>query len=190
MNLRRGEIGLLLALLAALLVPRLVGLSADPPLDFQAGYLPDEGAWAHNARQHVLFGPWVMDEHNPGLFAAPLYTGVLAGVYRLFGVGLFQTRLLSAIAGVLTCLLLYALLRAERSSRQSLPPALILGFSYFMLSNNRVGFTESFQLVFITAAAAAVLRAARYRWWGALAGVCFVASLLAKPSAIVLARPR
>jgi 4-amino-4-deoxy-L-arabinose transferase-like glycosyltransferase len=183
---RRGEIGLVLVLLAVVLVPRVVRLSADPPVDFQSGYLPDEGAWAHNARQHVLFGRWVMEEHNPGLFAAPFYTATLAGVYRLFGVGLVQTRLLSAVAGAMTCVLLYGLLRAERSSRDSLPPALILGSSYFMLSNNRVGFTESLQLLLITATSLAVLYAARRAWWGVLGGVCFVAALLAKPSAVVL----
>jgi hypothetical protein len=85
MKIRRAEIGFVLALLVIVLVPRLFRLSADPPLDFQTGYQPDEGAWAHNARQHVLFGRWVMEDHNPGLFAAPLYTLVLEGVYRLAG---------------------------------------------------------------------------------------------------------
>ncbi len=186
MKSRRGEIGLVLVLLAVVMVPRLVRLSADPPVDFQTGYLPDEGAWAHNARQHVLFGRWVMEEHNPGLFAAPLYTATLAGVYQLLGIGLVETRLLSAVAGAMTCLLLYCLLRAERSSQDSMPPALILGVSYFMLSNNRVGFTESLQLLLITATSLAVVCAARRTWWGLLGGACFVASLLAKPSAVVL----
>jgi hypothetical protein len=187
MKTRRAEIGFLLALLVIVLVPRLVRLSADPPLDFQTGYQPDEGAWAHNARQHVLFGRWVMEQHNPGLFAAPLYSVALAGVYRLAGVGLLQTRLLSVIAGTLTCLILYGLLRAERTPRESVPPVLLLGGSYFMLSNNRVGFTESLQLVLIITSCLALLRAARSPWWGALSGVFFIASLLAKPSAIVLA---
>ncbi|HSE68161.1 MAG TPA: glycosyltransferase family 39 protein [Gemmatimonadales bacterium] len=186
MKSRGREIGLVLLLLAVVLVPRVLRLAADPPVDFQTGYLPDEGAWAHNARQHVLFGRWVMEEHNPALFAAPLYTATLAGVYRLFGVGLIQTRLLSAIAGAMTCLLLYGLLRADRSSRDSLPPVLILGFSYFMLTNNRVGFTESLQLLLITATTLAVLSSARRPWWGVIGGVCFVAALLAKPSAAVL----
>ncbi|HEY7028352.1 MAG TPA: glycosyltransferase family 39 protein [Gemmatimonadales bacterium] len=186
MKTRRTEIGLVLLLLVIVLVPRLVRLSADPPVDFQSGYLPDEGAWAHNARQHVLFGRWVMEEHNPGLFAAPLYTATLVGVYQLFGVGLIQTRLLSAVAGAMTCLLLYGLLRAERSPGDSLPPALLLGFSYFMLSNNRVGFTESLQLLLITATSLAVLYAARRAGWGVIGGICFVAALLAKPSAVVL----
>src|SRR5262245_2634178 len=127
-----------------------------------------------------------MEEHNPGLFAAPLYTATLTGVYELLGVGLIQTRLLSAIAGAMTCLLLYGLLRAERPWRDSLPPALILGFSYFMLTNHRVGFTESLQLLFITASSLFVLYAARRAWWGLIGGVCFVAALLAKPSAVIL----
>ena len=186
MTLRRGEIGLVFVLLAIVLAPRLVRLSADPPVDFHLGYLPDEGAWAHNARQRVVFGHWVMEGHNPGLFAAPLYTATLAGVYRLFGVGWVQTRLLSAVAGAMTCLLLYGMLRAERSPRDSIPPALILGLNYFMLSNNRVGFTESLQLLLITATSLAVLYAARRPGWGVLGGACFVASLLAKPSAVVM----
>ena len=176
----------ILALVVVALLPRVIFLGADPPVDFQMGFLSDEGAWAHNARQHLLFGRWIMDEHNPGIFAAPLYSLALDGLYRLIGIGLVETRLLSAVSGFLTCLLWYAALRARLAVRHALPPALVLGVSYFMLSNNRVAFTESFQLLLITGAVAAVLHSLRRPAWAIAGGICFTLSLLVKPSAAVI----
>lgn len=175
-----------LVLVLVTLLPRILFLGADPPVDFQMGFLADEGAWAHNARQHVLFGRWIMDEHNPGIFAAPLYTLALDGLYRLIGIGLAETRLLSALSGFLTCLLWYAALRSRLAVRDALVPALVLGVSYFMLSNNRVAFTESFQLLLITGAVAGVLHSLRRPRWAIAAGACFTLSLLVKPSAAVI----
>ncbi|MGH7702136.1 MAG: hypothetical protein ACREMO_03530, partial [Gemmatimonadales bacterium] len=175
------------ALLVLVLLPRVLALGADPPADFHFHFLDDEGWWAHNAYLHARFGRWVMDDLNPSLFAAPAYTVVLAGVYRAFGIGLAQTRLLSGLSGFLTCLLLYVLLRTRLSPGRALVPALSLGLSYFMLSNNRVGFTESFQLLLITASFAAIVHSARHSGWAVTGGVCFVLALLAKPSAIAMA---
>ena len=176
----------ILALIALALLPRLIFLGADPPVDFQMGYLPDEGAWAHNARNHVLFGRWIMDEHNPGIFAAPLYTLALDILYRVIGIGLVETRLLSALSGFLTCVAWYAGLRAVLPVRRALPSALVLSLGYFMLSNNRVAFTESFQLMLITLSVAAVLHSLRRPRWAIVGGCCFVLSLLVKPSAAII----
>ena len=93
---RHDLLALALVLLVALL-PRIVELGADPPARVLGAFLSDEGWWAQNARQRVLFGEWVMDEHNPALFAAPAYTAALTLTYQLAGLGLAQTRLLSAL---------------------------------------------------------------------------------------------
>jgi 4-amino-4-deoxy-L-arabinose transferase-like glycosyltransferase len=181
-----GDALAILALVVFTLLPRVIYLGADPPVDFQMGFMPDEGAWAHNARQHVLFGRWIMDEHNPGIFATPLYSLALSLLYRLIGIGLVETRLLSALSGFFICVLWYAGLRALLPVRRALPPALVLGLSYFMLSNNRVAFTESFQLLLITASVAAVLHSLRRPAWALVGGCCLVLSLLVKPSAAVM----
>ena len=58
---RHDLLALALVLLVALL-PRIVELGADPPARVLGAFLSDEGWWAQNARQRVLFGEWVMDE--------------------------------------------------------------------------------------------------------------------------------
>jgi 4-amino-4-deoxy-L-arabinose transferase-like glycosyltransferase len=161
-------------------------LTADPVPGVHDNALFDEGGWAHNARNRVVFGHWIMDENNASLFAAPLYSATLAGVYALTGVGLAETRLLSAAAGIISCLLIFGFLRRHDSEGRALAVSLVLGCSYFMLSNNRVGFTESFQLVFILASAGGVLMAEKRPGWAVFAGASFAAALLTKPSAIFL----
>jgi len=174
---------LLLVLVAAL--PRLTLLEADPAVRLSPGLLADEGWWAQNARQHALFGKWVMDEHNPALYVAPVYTMALRGVYALAGVGLWQTRLVSALAGVLTCLALYLALRAMLPPRRAVAPALVLALSLMAVTLNRVAYTESLQLLLLTLTVAGVLWSARYPAAGIVGGLTLVLAVLCKPNALV-----
>ncbi len=183
---RRSEVWAVLLLLAAAALPRLIALAADPAPDRDIEFLYDEGLWLHNARNHVLFGAWVLDEQHAALGVTPLYTAVLALVYRVLGVGFAQTRLLAGLSGILTVLVLYAALRARVGLRQALAPALVLSLSYFTVTSNRVGLPESFQLLLATAAAAGVLLAVERPVWGVLGGAGFVLCQLAKPSAALL----
>lgn len=181
----RDVAGLALVIAVAL-VPRLLALAADPPGDLEYYFLMDEGLWAYNARQYALFGRWIMDDHNPPVHVAPLYTAALAGVYRWLGVGLAQTRLLSAAAGALACGLLYLAVRVTHPRRVALGCGLGLAGSYFMLSHNRVALVESLQLLFVVAMVAGALAGTRRLGWAALGGVAFALALLAKPSAAAM----
>ncbi len=176
----------LLVLVVLVLLPRLVALAADPPRDLESNWIFDEGWWAHNARNVVLFGHWIRDQHNPAFFLTPLYSVTLALVYRVAGIGLAQTRLLSGVAGFLTCVVLYLALRRSRPTAEALVTALALGLSYPMLVMNRVGLTESFQLLFIVATIAAALEAVARPRWALVTGLAFGASMLSKPSALVI----
>lgn len=174
---------LIVALVATL--PRLLFLDADPPPGLGAAFLTDEGWWSHNARQWALFGEWIMDEQNLPIYSTPAYTFVLGLIYKLLGVGFFQTRLLSALSGAATCLVLYGMLRGK-DRRVALLAALLLALSYPMLLHNRIGLTESFKMLFLTLAAAAVLRSIERPRWGIAAGALMVVALLAKSSAIIM----
>lgn len=171
-----------LILLAA--VPRLLHLDADPRQDFQATYLADEGLYAHNARLHALFGSWTMDDHNVALFTAPLHTASVRASYALFGTGLWQTRLPSAIAGILTCLVLYAFLRRETTRGIAVAATLLLTLSGFVTSHNRVAYTESIQVLLLTIGFFAALRSRAATWWAAVSAVSLIAAMLAKPSSL------
>jgi 4-amino-4-deoxy-L-arabinose transferase-like glycosyltransferase len=181
------EVGALLLVLLVAAVPRLVVLNADPPVRVSAALVTDEGWWAQNARQHALFGKWVMDQHNPALYVTPVYTLALRGVYEVAGVGIWQTRLVSALSGILTCLALYAGLRAVLPRRRALFPALVLALSLMGITLNRIAFTESLQLLLATLSLAAVLWAAHRPAWGVAGGIALVLAVLCKPNAAVLA---
>ncbi len=180
----RAEWLQLLVLALVIALPRLFALDADPPGDLHLHFITDEGWWAHNARQHALFGRWIMDEHNPPLYSTPLYTLLLSWVYALLGVGFYATRLLSGLSGIATCAIVYAFIRREVSRDAAFASALVLGCGYFFLTNNRAGFVESLQLAFATLAILAAIRSREAPRWGAVSALSLVASLLSKPSAI------
>lgn len=182
----RGDLQALVLLLLVALLPRLLFLDADPPSQVLGAFLSDEGWWAQNARQRVLFGQWIMDDHNPALFAAPVYTAVVAAVYHYVGLGLAETRLASALAGTATALLLFAGLRAVLPIRRALPPALLLALGTFPILMSRLGFTEAVQLVCSVLALAGILWATRLPAFGMLAGLGFMLAVLSKPNAAIL----
>lgn len=170
-----------LLVLAAL--PRLVTLGADVPRSMAGPVLFDEGFWAHNARNHALYGVWVRDQHNPALFLTPAWTAALRGVYAVLGVGLAQTRLLSAVSGILATLVLYLGLRRRGTPSTALAASFVMALGYFTVLNSRVGYTESFQLLLTVCTFALVLGAIDRPLFGVLAGAMGALSLLAKPSA-------
>ena len=94
LDARRFAGWLLLITLAALAL-RLSFPTADPPWTTTVGIVwHDEGAWVHNARNRALFGRWSEDAWNP-MFIAPVFTGLEYVSFSLFGVGVWQARLVS-----------------------------------------------------------------------------------------------
>ena len=178
-----GEIARLAALALVVILPRMLFLDADPPGDLHIHFITDEGWWAHNARQQALFGRWIMDDHNSPLWSTPAYSFLLWLVYKVLGVGLYQTRLLSGLAGVATCFAVYGFVRREATPRAAFVSALVLGAGYFMLSNNRVALTESLQLAFVVIAILAALRSRAAPGWGAVSAASLLLAMLTKPSA-------
>src|SRR6185295_7024280 len=75
--------------------------TADPPWRFltTVGIVwHDEGAWVHNARNKALFGHWSEDQWNP-MYIAPVFTGLEYVSFAVFGVGVWQARLVSEVTG-------------------------------------------------------------------------------------------
>ena len=72
---------------------------ADPPWLAPIGITwHDEGVWAHNARNKALFGQWRLDQWNP-MYVSPVFTGLEYLSFSVFGVGLWQARVVSIVAG-------------------------------------------------------------------------------------------
>jgi 4-amino-4-deoxy-L-arabinose transferase-like glycosyltransferase len=181
---RGRELALLALALLGLAALRLARLDADPLPLLAPDFLSDEGWWAHNARNHALFGRWILDDHNPPLFGAPLWTLALAASYALFDVGIAATRLPSALAGLVTCALVFALLRRTAGVKAGLLGALLLGLDPFVLAHHRSAFVETYMVAWITACFVALERARGRLWPAALAGALFSLAVLAKLWAI------
>ena len=179
-----GEIVRLAVLAVVVILPRVLFLDADPPGNLHVHFITDEGWWAHNARQQALFGHWIMDDHNPPLWSTPAYTLLLWLFYKALGVGLYQTRLLSGLAGAFTCFAVYGFVRKEATPRVAFLSALVMAARYFLLSNNRVAFTESVQLAFVVVAILAALRSRAAPLWAVASAAALLLALMSKPSAI------
>lgn len=162
-RLDRRDVAALVLLTGLGLLLRLVALDANPSLEVFRGLLTDEGAWAHNARQAALFGRWVMDDHNPGLTIAPVYSAALRLGYALLGVDLFSTRLVAALSGVLLPLGVWAWVRRVAGRRTALLAGLLLTVGSFGLVHQRIATVEPLQTCLLLAAAAGVVHAAEGR---------------------------
>ena len=173
-----------LALLLLALAGLVLALDADPSRLLWRDFITDEGWWTAEARDHALFGRWVTDEYNQGL-AVPAATWTWRASFELLGVSLLSARLPSLLAGLLTLLLLFLMLRREGDD--ALRGALLLATALPFAMHARVAMPELPALFGVTAA-----------WWllagsrrGAhlLAGLAFGFALSAKFSAVVALPP-
>jgi len=182
---------LLLLLAAAFALLRLAWLGADPGY-LVADVLTDEGWYALNARNHVLFGSWVWDEHNVALVLCPLHTLALRASYALSGVSFASSRLPGALAAALTVGLVAWRLRRQPAAA-ALAAALV-ATQPVLFSLSRAALAESLQLLFVTLtwALASAERPRRLTWLlaGAAAGLALAskATALYAP-ALALAAP-
>ena len=85
---KRTELIWLAALLLVVIVLRVFALGADPLRDTSGGFIDDWGDWVKNARLHFLWGRWIVDDANLGLYTAFAHTMALRGAYALIGEGL------------------------------------------------------------------------------------------------------
>ena len=136
-------------ILALALLLRVVNLDADPSALIGRDFITDEGWWAHNARNALLFGQWRTDDYNLGLYSASLYNIVIYVVFRLLGVSFTTLRLVPALAGWLTVVLLFLLVRRELSTRAAVFATVLLGFSNLHVMYSRTGFPESTTVFFL-----------------------------------------
>ena len=183
-GIRTYWLGLALIALTAILLRTLFPL-ADPPWHAPSGIVwHDEGAWTHNARNMALFGQWETDRWNP-MYLTPVFTGLEYASFRLFGVGLWQARLVSEVLGLLSVLWLAGALRHTVSRTAGLAGAALLATNYSWVMWSRAALLEPAMVTFMVAALYAYARAhGRRAWvWGLAAGACAMLSFFAKAAA-------
>ena len=182
MSRRRFALALLivLAIGAAL---RTVWLTADPPWYPTVGVVwHDEGAWVHNARNKALFGAWRQDEWNP-MYVAPVFTAAEYASFRAFGVGTWQARLVSAIAGTISVALLALGVRRLAGESAGLIAAALAATDYVYVMYDRAAIMEALMVAFIVAAWWASTRAEDRPGWGAAAGAFAACAYFTKAAA-------
>lgn len=183
----RSERLWLAGLLILVVALRTVALGADPMPELDAGFISDSGTWWKNAKQHLMWGQWIMDDGNFGLLTAPAHTLAVRAVFALFGIGYAQGFVLSAISGVVSVLLVYAMVRREHGARAGLLAAAFAGIDVLMVTYDRGAYPEPFQLMLMLAAVGAVMASRNRPWLAALGGMAVATVLLAKPPGLVLA---
>ena len=171
------------ALVAALL--RCAFPLADSPWYAPVGIVwHDEGAWLHNARNMALFGQWQLDQWNP-MYLTPVFTWFEYVSFRLFGVGLWQARLVSEAFGLATVLCLAGAVRSVANRRAGLTAGILLATNFIWVMWSRAAILETLMVSFMVFSAAAYVRAHRTGnwWWGLAAGACALLSFFTKAAA-------
>src|SRR5919106_6940149 len=168
---RRFRIALL-AIIAVAVVLRALFPTADPPWNPTVGIVwHDEGAWVHNARNRALWGTWSLDAWNP-LYIAPVFTLLEYASFATFGVGLWQARLVSEVAGVVSVLLLALGTRRMAGHTAGIIAGALLATHYVYVMYNRAALMETPMVAFMVAGWYCYVRAQDRPAWRVAAGVC------------------
>jgi 4-amino-4-deoxy-L-arabinose transferase-like glycosyltransferase len=125
-------------------------LTADPPPDLSYSLSPytDEGAIAINARDKVLFGEWKMDDFfRMGI--SPLLSLSYFFIFKLFGSGFVQIRILPALLSLGTILLVFLWLKREGKVKAAIFSSLFLAIGYIYVMHNRLALEETSLLFFL-----------------------------------------
>lgn len=163
-----------------------ISVAADPARGVTSSGSPfaDEASNAVNSRNLVLLGRWSTDGWNRYLVELP-FSVILAVVFKLFGVGIVQARLLSiATAGLLVTGVGLGLRRAFGTAAAALA-AIALGTSALVLYYGRLVYQEDPEslLLLVGVLALAVGDDTSPRRRGLVAGVLLALAIGTKPSA-------
>jgi 4-amino-4-deoxy-L-arabinose transferase-like glycosyltransferase len=181
---RRGFALALLAIAALSVLLRVVFLTADPPWHAPVGVTwHDEGAWTHNARNRALYGLWRTDEWNP-VFIAPVFTLLEYFSFSAFGVGFWQARLVSAVMGVASVVLLGLGVRRLAGAPAGLIAAALLATNYVHVMFSRAALMEATMVGFLVASWYCYVRASTSAVWGVPAGICALLAYFTKAAAV------
>ena len=179
-NQQRLDLALLGAIAAAVF---LVNLGTGSLRDW------DEATYAQVAREMVATGDWLTPRWGGDSFfdKPPLTLWAMAAGYSVVGVGEGATRFGSALAGIATVLLTYALVRRALGRRVALLAGLILLGTPHFLKFGKMGMTDVPLTFFVTLSLYAYWRARVDERWLLAAGAAFGLAFMTKHAAAVYA---
>jgi hypothetical protein len=177
---------LLLFSFSLIFIIRFAFLSADPPPDTHAHFFTDEGWKTRNARNKVLFDKWVMDDHN-NVRNSPLHHIGSYISFNLFGTGLTQARLVSAVSGSLTIIFLYLFVRRGWNRKGALLSTCLAGFSFVFTTYHRLALQETMIILFLVLTLYLWQKGKDNKWYYVFSGLSMTMAYLTKANGIVIA---
>jgi len=154
-------------------------LSADPPTDlsWSLSLYTDEGAIAINARDKVLFGQWKMDDFfRMGI--SSLLSVIYFFIFKLFGTGFIQIRVLPVLSSLGSILLVFFLLKREKSIYSAVFSSFFLSIAYIYVMHNRLALEETSLLFFLLLSLFFLQLGKDKRLYFLLSGFTFVLAVL------------
>ena len=118
------------------------------------------------------------------MYIAPVFTGLEYVSFALFGVGVWQARLVSEVAGFLSVLLLALGVRRIAGREAGLIAAALAGTNYVYVMWNRAALMEASMVAFMVAAWYCYVRAQTRPLWGVLAATCALLAYFTKAAAV------
>jgi len=115
---------------------------AYPRLSWSTALLTDEGFYSHNARNLVLYGHARLDGWN-NMLIMPLLHLVQVCVFRIWGVGIVQVRMISVMCSIATLAILWDGLRRLWGGDVANWALLFLGLDHVNLLYNRLGLMDT-----------------------------------------------
>jgi len=169
---------IIIIFLAVLL--RFAFLTADPfpYTNFEATWF-DEGAYAHNARNLIIFNELSIENDlwNP-IYFSPIHTLLLVFSFKLFGIGTFSMRLVPAILILLSSLFLGFSLY-KKNKFEGIIFLILLLINPMLIAYSRISIAESSLLFFIMIIFGLMINERNYSWIliGALMPFLFFAKI-------------
>jgi hypothetical protein len=167
-------------------------LKADPHLDqkwlsWSYGAYTDEALDTYSARNMVLYGHWRVDDLFP-LVVYPLVNYLMVLVFKLFGLGFVQVKLLSLLASIASVLAIYLLVKEDGGHLAGLLAGLMFATSFPLTMYGRLGLVEPIQILFLLLTGLCYVRGLRRPPLMGLAGMLGASAiLLVKASTVFIA---
>ena len=111
-------------------------------LSWDTGLFTDEGFYTHAARNVTLFGRARTDDFNNSLLMPPLHY-LQVFVFRAFGYGILQARLISITLGLLTLPVFYAAMKRAFGPQTARYAVLFLGLEHVPFLYSRMALMDT-----------------------------------------------
>lgn len=124
---------------------------AYPRLSWSSALITDEGFYIYNARNFVLFGTERMNEFN-NVLLMPILHHIQVVVFRIFGVGAVQARLISVAFVMLTMPFFFWAIRRMFGNKVAVVAVLFYGLDHINLLYSRMALMDPPAVAVIVAA--------------------------------------